>query len=313
MVALTVGTVLLVTGLIWLGVGMLPRVWYPRSEQGFEQAAQFGDSYGYVNALLSSLALGGALAAIILQTIELRWQRKELQESQDVWREQTRQAEAQARQQELQASVMADQVREINRQNQIALLSILYNDENEDAKLANSVLQEMRAKQVKPLILETQSLLRKVQKGRNREVLSSLNFALDLAASYIQEISRERVLDIHRTESKYPLRNLRKTVFALQRFGLSNVSRSLLDKADEALVHIAEEFERAKHSADSRETLTNQDVLPQLRFLGGILNTVAKTLALSEDIDESKLGLIPPDLLGPHASLNENETGEQTE
>lgn len=42
---------------------------------------QFGDMFGMVNALFSGLALSGAILAIILQSIELNQQRKELEES----------------------------------------------------------------------------------------------------------------------------------------------------------------------------------------------------------------------------------------
>jgi hypothetical protein len=39
---------------------------YPRTVEGdLEKAGQYGDSYGYVNSLLSALAMGGAIVAIL--------------------------------------------------------------------------------------------------------------------------------------------------------------------------------------------------------------------------------------------------------
>lgn len=49
--------------------------------KGYEQAGVYGDSFGYVNSLFSGLAFGGVVFAIILQTIELRHQREEMEQS----------------------------------------------------------------------------------------------------------------------------------------------------------------------------------------------------------------------------------------
>lgn len=67
---------------IWCVVGFIP--WGTWSKQ---DAGQFGDSFGFVNSLFSGLALAGVIVAIALQTVELRYQRRELQESQAVWQE----------------------------------------------------------------------------------------------------------------------------------------------------------------------------------------------------------------------------------
>jgi predicted DNA-binding protein YlxM (UPF0122 family) len=47
----------------------------------YEQVSAFGDSFNYVNALFSALALAGVILTIVLQTRELRLQREELQET----------------------------------------------------------------------------------------------------------------------------------------------------------------------------------------------------------------------------------------
>lgn len=84
--------------LVWATIGRLPLWWYP-----LQEAALFGDSFGYVNALFSGLALGGVVVAIFLQTMELRYQRKELEESQRIWNEtaQSQAATAEAQRQSL--------------------------------------------------------------------------------------------------------------------------------------------------------------------------------------------------------------------
>lgn len=55
-------------------------VWYP--EPG--SAAEFGDMFGWVNALFSGLALAGVILAVLFQTHELRLQRRELDETQEM-------------------------------------------------------------------------------------------------------------------------------------------------------------------------------------------------------------------------------------
>ncbi len=58
-------------------------VWYnfgdfPSNGRCLEHAAQFGDQFGAINSLFSSVAMGLALLAIILQAFELGMQRTEL-------------------------------------------------------------------------------------------------------------------------------------------------------------------------------------------------------------------------------------------
>jgi len=57
----------------------------------------FGDTFGFVNAWFSGLALAGVILAIVMQTIELRYQRKELKQTRD---ELARSADAAQRSQE---------------------------------------------------------------------------------------------------------------------------------------------------------------------------------------------------------------------
>lgn len=53
-----------------------------------ETAALYGDAHGSVNALFSGLAFAGVILTILLQTYELRLQRKEIDDSQKIWEEQ---------------------------------------------------------------------------------------------------------------------------------------------------------------------------------------------------------------------------------
>lgn len=62
--------------LIWFIVGFWPSQGMTR-----EDAAQFGDSFGFVNSLFSALALFGVIIAIFLQRNELALQRSELIET----------------------------------------------------------------------------------------------------------------------------------------------------------------------------------------------------------------------------------------
>lgn len=71
---------------VWLILGFVPYF----MNQTLGDAGTFGDSFGFVNSLLSSLGLAGAICAIVLQIRELRYQRQELQESQETWRSQSK-------------------------------------------------------------------------------------------------------------------------------------------------------------------------------------------------------------------------------
>lgn len=77
----SVGTSLftLVT-LSWLFLGALPIV-----VALFDTTASgtFGDTFGFINSWFSGLALGGVVIAILMQTMELRYQRKELRETKE--------------------------------------------------------------------------------------------------------------------------------------------------------------------------------------------------------------------------------------
>jgi hypothetical protein len=77
----SVGTALftLVT-LSWLFLGALPIV-----VALFDTTASgtFGDTFGFINSWFSGLALGGVVIAILMQTMELRYQRKELRETKE--------------------------------------------------------------------------------------------------------------------------------------------------------------------------------------------------------------------------------------
>lgn len=73
--------------------------WYPlRSQASVEQAGQYGDSFGYVNALFSSLALAAVIMAIFMQREDLREQGKDteaqLKEMRESVKAQKEQAEA---------------------------------------------------------------------------------------------------------------------------------------------------------------------------------------------------------------------------
>lgn len=83
-VSIAVGVMLLLWGVGWWA--MMKYIPIP-SERG-----QFGDMFGSVNALFSSLALVGVIAAILIQKEELELQRKELEMTRN---EMIRSAEAQ--------------------------------------------------------------------------------------------------------------------------------------------------------------------------------------------------------------------------
>lgn len=78
-------------------VGVLGAAWYyipilyPRSEE----AGQFGDMFGGVNALFGGLAFAGVIFAILLQKKELQLQRQELKETREELKGQKEQLEAQ--------------------------------------------------------------------------------------------------------------------------------------------------------------------------------------------------------------------------
>lgn len=64
----------------WLAVGLYPTLVYDRVGCSNE----IGDTFGVVNALFSALAFGGVLFTILLQSLELRFQREEMSEARDV-------------------------------------------------------------------------------------------------------------------------------------------------------------------------------------------------------------------------------------
>lgn len=84
LVLLTVAGVVIV----WLAIGTAP--WFLLKDP--EVASRFGDSFGFVNALFSALALAAVFWAIRLQSQELELQRQELA---DTRRELARSADAQ--------------------------------------------------------------------------------------------------------------------------------------------------------------------------------------------------------------------------
>lgn len=90
----TVGLLVLlavfVLGIILLAWHYIP-ILYPCSEE----AGQFGDMFGGVNALFGGLAFAGVIFAILLQKRELQLQRKELEQTREELRGQKNQLEAQ--------------------------------------------------------------------------------------------------------------------------------------------------------------------------------------------------------------------------
>jgi hypothetical protein len=80
--------------LLWLLVGVVPYlVW-----RDLHSAAEFANTFGFVNAMFAALAFGGVIWAIRLQTKELELQRLEIEETRDELR---RSADAQHQSQQM--------------------------------------------------------------------------------------------------------------------------------------------------------------------------------------------------------------------
>ncbi len=84
---------ILATLLVWIVVGFSPFLVY---RWGFisepmlpEKLGEFSDAFGFANTFFSGLAFGGVIIAIVLQTIELRYQRQEIRRSNEEYRQQT--------------------------------------------------------------------------------------------------------------------------------------------------------------------------------------------------------------------------------
>lgn len=124
-IAVILGSTFVITFLVWRFMGEYPlRRFPPQAGENHVSASAgtYGDSFGYVNSLLSSLALAGAIAAVILQSMELRSQRKELKHSQRTWEEQARAAAAQSETMKAQTRVMHEQMLVQQLQNDLAIL-----------------------------------------------------------------------------------------------------------------------------------------------------------------------------------------------
>jgi hypothetical protein len=78
-VALLVAALLLLV----LGVMRWTSVTLPRWYGGPSSAAEYGDMFGFANAIFSGLAFGGVIIAILLQSQELALQRRELELARD--------------------------------------------------------------------------------------------------------------------------------------------------------------------------------------------------------------------------------------
>lgn len=81
------------TLLVWIVVGFAPFLlyrWEVFSEPMLpDKLGEFGDAFGFTNTFFSGLAFGGVIIAIVLQTIELRYQRQEIRRANKEYHEQT--------------------------------------------------------------------------------------------------------------------------------------------------------------------------------------------------------------------------------
>ena len=118
------GVTLGATVLVWWIMGMKPIQMFPTNDAngGYTAAGSYGDSFGYVNSLLSSLALAGAIAAIVLQSMELRDQRKELKHSQETWKDQADALRIQSETMKAQTRVMHEQMLVQQTQNDLTVI-----------------------------------------------------------------------------------------------------------------------------------------------------------------------------------------------
>ncbi|TWU08368.1 hypothetical protein [Stieleria varia] len=81
------------TLLVWIVVGFAPFLvyrWEFFSEPMMpDKLGEFRDAFGFTNTFFSGLAFGGVIIAIVLQTIELRYQRQEIRRANKEYQEQT--------------------------------------------------------------------------------------------------------------------------------------------------------------------------------------------------------------------------------
>lgn len=76
---------------VWVIGGVLTHIWaenFFKDESGGNEKALFGDSFGAVNALVSSFAFAGMIVSFFLQKQELKLQRKELAAQRDEFKQQ---------------------------------------------------------------------------------------------------------------------------------------------------------------------------------------------------------------------------------
>ena len=77
-----------VVGVLWWQMGVRQvegthRITKTMDTTELQKVGTYGDSFGYVNSLFSGLAFGGVIFAIVLQTMELSLQRKELEDTRE--------------------------------------------------------------------------------------------------------------------------------------------------------------------------------------------------------------------------------------
>ncbi len=147
---------------IWLLFGLATWRWFddaPRS-------GQFGDTFGFVNALFSALGLAGVLITILMQQDQLQLQRKEL--------------ELQREEMKLQRAELKHQREEMARSGQAQLLSAFVSA-NDSLRQSNDWLERTRALAIDDIstvgdILHSQCVVRQnlnaALKSLNRELIN---------------------------------------------------------------------------------------------------------------------------------------------
>ncbi|MEW4452329.1 hypothetical protein AB1L30_06555 [Bremerella sp. JC817] len=228
---------------IWMGLTLVLLVWcfgfvpwFLQFEEwpweltlGLDKAGEFGDSFGFINSLISSLALVGVIAAIWLQKQELAEQRKELIITQ--W-ELRKSADAQEQSQ-------LELAKQAKIHLQATLLTAIDGWENSIDKGERRVHQKFIGRLRQMLILNV--LDPKSSEGILEEIASKLKEWQNL--TYILDSCHEISVAIQSVEKRIPLELVGKNEYEQPRIDdLRGRLESLQDKVRSKATHFDKAF-----------------------------------------------------------------------